>query len=86
MHANGSVTVTSPVAATIVPQNPGIYALAGSDPRQGLVYHGTSSAFDLIDVDGTIQAGDIATIMIGSTRITIRFRQATRPARWRRHW
>jgi uncharacterized protein (TIGR03437 family) len=65
-HANGSVTVTVPVAATIVPQNPGIYALPGNDPRRGIVYHGSSSAFDLIDVDGTIQAGDVGSITIGS--------------------
>jgi uncharacterized protein (TIGR03437 family) len=66
VHADGSVTVTSPVAATIVPQNPGIYALSGNDPRRGIVYHGSSSAFDLIDVDGTIQAGDVATVTIGN--------------------
>jgi uncharacterized protein (TIGR03437 family) len=65
-HADGSVTVTTPVATTIVPQNPGIYALSGNDPRRGIVYHGTSSAFDLIDVDGTIQAGDVGSITIGS--------------------
>jgi uncharacterized protein (TIGR03437 family) len=66
VHADGSVTVTSPVAATIVPQNPGIFAETGNDPRPGIVYHGSSSAFDLIDVDGTIQAGDIASLMIGN--------------------
>lgn len=65
-HANGTVTVTSPVAVTIVPQNPGIYALPGNDPRPGIVYHGTSRAFDLIDVDGVVQAGDIGTITIGN--------------------
>jgi uncharacterized protein (TIGR03437 family) len=65
-HADGSVTVTSNVAATIVPQNPGIYALSGNDPRRGIVYHGTSSAFNLIDVDGTIQAGDVGSITIGN--------------------
>jgi hypothetical protein len=64
-HANGSVTATTPVAATIVPQNPGIFALPGNDPRQGIVYHGASSAFNLIDVDGTIQAGDVASVSIG---------------------
>lgn len=66
-HADGSVTATSNVAATIVAQNPGIYALPGNDPRRGIVYHGTSSAFDLIGVDGTIQAGDVGTITIGGT-------------------
>jgi uncharacterized protein (TIGR03437 family) len=69
-HSDGTVTATSPVAVTIVPQNPGIYALPGNDPRRGIVYHGTSSAFDLIDVDGTIQAGDVASITIASATYT----------------
>jgi uncharacterized protein (TIGR03437 family) len=63
-HANGSVTATTPVAATIVPQNPGIFAQAGADPRQGIIYHGSSSAFNLIDVDGLVQGGDIGTVTI----------------------
>ena len=66
-HADGSVTVTTPVAATIVPQNPGLFAQPGKDPRKGIIYHGSSSAFDLIGVDGTIQAGDVATITINGT-------------------
>lgn len=65
-HADGSVTATSPVAATIVPQNPGLFAGAGPDPRPGIVYHASSFATDMIDVDGTIQAGDTGTITIGS--------------------
>ena len=59
-----------PVATTIVPQNPGIFAENGNDPRPGVVYHGTSSAFGLIGVDGTIQAGDVGTITIGSATYT----------------
>ncbi|MEP6716952.1 MAG: hypothetical protein ABJC09_15385 [Terriglobia bacterium] len=69
-HADGSVTATTPVAVTIVPQNPGIFALPGTDPRVGIVYHGSSSAFDLIGVDGSIQAGDVATITIASKTYT----------------
>ena len=69
-HADGSVTVTTPVAATIVPQNPGLFALPGTDPRRGIVYHGSSSAFDLIGVDGAIQAGDVGTVTIGTTNYT----------------
>jgi uncharacterized protein (TIGR03437 family) len=65
-HPDGSVTATTPVAATIVPQNPGIFAQAGSDPRPGIIYHGSSSGFDLIGVDGSIQAGDVGTLAIGS--------------------
>jgi plastocyanin len=63
-HADGSVTVTTPVASTIVPQNPGLFAEPGNDPRKGIIFHGSSSAFDLVGVDGTVQAGDVATITI----------------------
>ena len=66
-HADGSVTVTTPVAATIVPQNPGLFAQPGKDPRQGIIYHGSSSAFDLIGVDGSVQAGDVAAVTINGT-------------------
>ena len=69
-HADGSVTVSTPVATTIVPQNPGLFAEAGNDPRRGIIYHGSSSAFDLVGVDGTIQAGDVANIVINSTTYT----------------
>jgi uncharacterized protein (TIGR03437 family) len=63
-HADGSVTATTPVAATIVPQNPGLFAGSGNDPRPGIVYHASSFAMDLVDVDGTIQAGDTGTLTI----------------------
>jgi uncharacterized protein (TIGR03437 family) len=63
-HGDGSVTATTPVAATIVPQNPGLFAGEGNDPRPGIVYHASSFATDMIDVDGTIQAGDTGTLTI----------------------
>jgi uncharacterized protein (TIGR03437 family) len=66
-HADGSVTVTTPVAATIVAQNPGLFAQPGKDPRKGIIYHGSSSAFDLIGVDGSVQAGDVAAVTINGT-------------------
>jgi uncharacterized protein (TIGR03437 family) len=65
-HADGSITVSAPIGVTIVPQNPGIFAAAGSDPRPGLVYHGSSSAVDALSVDGTPTAGDVITINIGT--------------------
>ncbi len=65
-HGDGSVTATTPVAATIVPQNPGLFAGAGNDPRPGIVYHASSFATDMIDVDGTIQAGDTGSVTIAS--------------------
>jgi len=65
-HADGSVTVSANVAATIVGQNPGIFAQGGNDPRPGIVFHGSSFAVTSIAVDGTIQTGDIGNIVIGS--------------------
>ena len=64
-HADGTVTATTPIAVTIVPQNPGLFAEPGNDPRPGIVYHGSSAAFDICDVNGIAQVGDTATIQIG---------------------
>jgi uncharacterized protein (TIGR03437 family) len=70
VQSDGSVMVTTPVAVTIVPQNPGIYSQSGtSDPvlpsaTLGLVYHGSNSAIGVISVDGTATAGDAATVTI----------------------
>ncbi|MBM3774042.1 MAG: hypothetical protein FJW37_02675 [Acidobacteria bacterium] len=63
-RSDGSVTVTSPVAATIVPQNPGIFAEEGSDPRPGVVVHFSSNATGTVSVDGSVKAGDTATVNI----------------------
>jgi uncharacterized protein (TIGR03437 family) len=61
---DGSIQVTSAVAATIVPANPGIFAVPDSQPSVGIVYHASSTASGIISVDGTAHAGDIATITI----------------------
>ena len=64
VRKDGSVTVSSPVAVTIVPQNPGIFAEDGSDPRAAVVMHGSVNASGTVSVDGSIQAGDVATVTI----------------------
>jgi hypothetical protein len=70
VQSDGGVVVTTPVAVTIVPQNPGIYSQSGTpDPvlpsaTLGLVYHGSSSATGVVSVDGTAIAGDSATVTI----------------------
>jgi uncharacterized protein (TIGR03437 family) len=66
-HADGTISVTSPIAVTIVPQNPGIFAQYGTDPRPGYVFHGSSSAIATIQIDGTINAGDVGNIVIQGT-------------------
>ncbi len=63
---DGRVTVTTPVAATIVDQNPGIFSVSGStaSPPRGVIYHSSSQATGVILVDGTVQAGDVVTVNI----------------------
>jgi uncharacterized protein (TIGR03437 family) len=63
---DGTFNVTSPIAVTIVPQNPGIFADYGTDPRPGLVYHGSSNANDAVAIDGVINAGDQLALTIAS--------------------
>lgn len=63
-HADGTVTVTTPVAVTLVPENPGIFAQGGSEPRPAVVFHGSPFASGTVSVDGSINAGDVGTIKI----------------------
>jgi uncharacterized protein (TIGR03437 family) len=69
-HADGTVTATTPIATTVVPQNPGLFALGGNDPRPGILYHASSQAFDIVDFNGIVQTGDTATISIGPNATT----------------
>jgi uncharacterized protein (TIGR03437 family) len=70
MHSNGSVTVTTPIAMTIVPQNPGLFADPGPDPRNGVVFHGSAQASGTVSVDGSINAGDTGTVTIENRSYT----------------
>lgn len=62
--ADGTVVTTSPVAVPIIPQNPGIFAVPGTDPRQGVVTHFSDRATGTVSVDGTAKAGDTASVII----------------------
>ncbi|HUA57323.1 MAG TPA: hypothetical protein VML19_01120 [Verrucomicrobiae bacterium] len=65
VQPDGSVMFTSPVALTIVPANPGLFAQPGTtNPQIGLVYHASSNAVGLVSVDGSVQGGDVATVTI----------------------
>ena len=64
VHNNGSVTATTAIAIPIVPENPGVLAQAGADPRPAMAFHATSNAIALVSVDGSIVAGNTATVMI----------------------
>jgi hypothetical protein len=49
---------------TIVPQNPGIFADPGPDPRNAVIFHGSTQASGTVSVDGSINAGDTGTVTI----------------------
>lgn len=64
VHNDGSVGVTTTVAVPIAPQNPGIFAASGEDPRVAIAYHASGSATVSILIDGTITAKNTGTITI----------------------
>lgn len=63
--ANGNVRVTNAIGVPVVPQNPGIFAFEGSDPREAVAFHGSSSAVGVVSVDGTPKENDVVSIMFG---------------------
>jgi uncharacterized protein (TIGR03437 family) len=64
-ETNSGVTYTSPVAVTIVSANPGVFGQPGtSNPQLGVATHYSSYATAIVSVDGSIAAGDVATVNI----------------------
>ena len=64
VRADGLVQVTTPVAVTIVPANPGIYEQPGTNPVLGVAFHSSSNATGIVSVDGTATANNTATVTI----------------------
>jgi hypothetical protein len=60
----GRVDTTAPVAVPIIPQNPGIFAYEGLDPRPGMLAHFSDRATGTVSVDGTANKGDKAIVTI----------------------
>jgi uncharacterized protein (TIGR03437 family) len=63
-HSDGSVSSTVAIAVPIVPENPGIFAESGNDPRPGIAYHASSNAIAIVSVDGSIVPNDTVTVLI----------------------
>lgn len=61
---SGNVRITTAVGAPIIQQNPGIFAIDGTDPRTAIAVHSSSYASGVISVDGTAVAGDVTTVTI----------------------
>jgi IPT/TIG domain-containing protein len=70
VHNDGSVTATTAIAIPIVPENPGLLAAAGADPRPAMAFHVSSNGIALVSVDGSIVAGDTATVTIQDRNYT----------------
>ncbi|MDX2267250.1 MAG: hypothetical protein NW208_04035 [Bryobacter sp.] len=64
VRQDGSVVVSTPIGVPLIAQNPGIFAEPGSDPRPGIVTHFSSFATATISLDGTPEAGEVATVNI----------------------
>jgi len=65
--SDGSVMVTTAMAATIVPANPGIFAqppVSATALPVAVAYHSTSNATAIVSVDGSVTAGNVATITV----------------------
>ena len=63
-RSNGTFSVSTAVGVPIIRQNPGLFAEGTTDPRPGVVYHGSSFAQGTVSVDGTAKDGDKARIFI----------------------
>ncbi|HLN00927.1 MAG TPA: IPT/TIG domain-containing protein [Bryobacteraceae bacterium] len=63
-HADGTTTASISVPVQIVPENPGIFAGSGAEPRPAMAFHGSQYANALVSVDGSVKAGDIGTVKI----------------------
>ncbi len=61
---DGRVTITTPTGVPIIPQNPGIFADEGPDPRPGVVLHSSNYATGTVSVDGGFTPGEVGTITI----------------------
>jgi uncharacterized protein (TIGR03437 family) len=68
--ADGKVRITNAIAVPIIPQNPGIFAQAGLDPRPAIALHGSSVATGVVSVDGSVKENDTASISIEDREYT----------------
>jgi hypothetical protein len=61
---DGSVSNTTAIAVPLVTANPGIFAAGETDPRPAIALHASGNASGVVSVDGSIKAGDVATVTV----------------------
>jgi uncharacterized protein (TIGR03437 family) len=67
-HADGSVTITNAIGIPVVEQNPGIFAdetPGATEPRRAIAMHGSSFATGTVQINGSTQVGDTASLTVG---------------------
>lgn len=70
INADGSVSASNAIALIIVDANPGIFSLNNGTPPTVMAFHANDHATAVVSVDGTIQAGDTATVTVGGNAYT----------------
>jgi uncharacterized protein (TIGR03437 family) len=65
-NLDGSVSTSNAINLTIVPANPGIFTMGTATPPEAIAVHASSNASAVVSVDGTITAGNTATVSINS--------------------
>ena len=63
-NPDGTVQVSTAVAIPVIQQSPTLFYDPTQEPNPGLAYHYSSSATATVSVDGSIVAGDVATVTI----------------------
>lgn len=61
---DGRIVSSAAIGVPLIPQNPGIFADDGVDPRPGIITHYSSSATATISVDGTVAKDNVSNIRI----------------------
>ncbi len=71
VNSSGPTPVaTNAIGTVIVPENPGLFAAYGDDPRPGYVNHLTANSAALVSIDGTVNEasdGTVDTSSVGET-------------------
>ncbi len=64
-HANGAVSVTTPISLKLTPASPGLFAFSGSEPRAGILLHAGGSEAEggpPVDDQSPASPGEVLTI------------------------
>ena len=69
-HLDGSVSYSNAIPLAVVPANPGVFSMNNGSPPTALAFHATSYASAVFSIDGTINAGDIGTVVVGNNTYT----------------